>query len=63
MIDSNKFQLFLEKTYREVKKKKGGKNASYIPELYNIDPHIYPKFSSTISNWRPHCIWNCLFLK
>ena len=41
MFDPNKLQLFLEKTYREVKKKKGGKNASYIPELTKVNPNIF----------------------
>jgi glutaminase len=33
--------LGLESIYKKVKKLKGGKNASYIPELKKVDPKIY----------------------
>jgi glutaminase len=33
--------IILKKIYDKVKKIKGGKNASYIPELAKVDPKIY----------------------
>ena len=37
----NEIQKALEKTYNKIKKVKGGKNASYIPELAKVDPKIF----------------------
>jgi glutaminase len=37
----DKIQKALEETYKNVKKIKSGKNASYIPELKKVNPNIY----------------------
>jgi glutaminase len=41
IIDPTHLRLFLEKVYKNTKNKKGGKNASYIPELLNVNPNIF----------------------